>query len=34
VEVVDCVIKKDGKFLMQYHMKGQKYVFPGGKVEK
>jgi len=34
VEVVDCIIKKDDKFLMQYHMKWQKYVFPGGKVEK
>lgn len=32
--VVCCVIKKDGKFLIGYHTKGQKYVFPGGKVEK
>ncbi|HKL43931.1 MAG TPA: class I tRNA ligase family protein, partial [Candidatus Absconditabacterales bacterium] len=34
INVVCCVIKKDNKFLMGYHKKGQKYVFPGGKVEK
>lgn len=33
IEVVDCVIKKDNKFFMLYHTKGQKYVFPGGKVD-
>jgi len=34
LEVVDCVIKRDGKIFMNYHMKGQKYVCPGGKVDK
>lgn len=34
VEVVDCIIKRDGKILMNYSIKGQKYICPGGKVEK
>ncbi len=34
IQVVDCAIQKDGKFFMLYHQKAQKYVFPGGKVEK
>ncbi len=34
LEVVDCIIKRDGKIFMNYHMKGQKYVCPGGKVDK
>ena len=34
VNVVCCVIKKDDKFLIWYHKKWQKYVFPWGKVEK
>lgn len=34
VQVVDCVIKKDNKFLMHYHTKWQKYWFPAGKIEK
>ncbi|MDD3263062.1 MAG: class I tRNA ligase family protein [Candidatus Absconditabacteria bacterium] len=34
IEVVDCVLKKDNKFFMLYHKKGQKYVFPGGKIDK
>ncbi|MCX6823368.1 MAG: class I tRNA ligase family protein, partial [candidate division SR1 bacterium] len=33
VHVVDCVIKKEKKILMQYHKRGQCYVFPGGKVD-
>ena len=33
VEVVDCVIRKNNKFFMLYHTKGQKYVFPGGKID-
>ena len=33
IEVVDCVLKKDNKFFMLYHKKGQKYVFPGGKID-
>lgn len=32
--VVCCVIKRDDKFLIWYHKKWQKYVFPGGKIEK
>ncbi len=34
INVVCCIIKKDNKFLMWYHKKWQKYVFPGGKIEK
>lgn len=34
VHVVDCALKKDNKFLMLYHKKWQKYVFPGGKIDK
>ncbi|MCK9467032.1 MAG: class I tRNA ligase family protein [Candidatus Absconditabacterales bacterium] len=34
INVVCCVIKRDDKFLIGYHKKGQKYVFPGGKIEK
>lgn len=34
VNVVCCVIKRDGKYLLEYGVKAQKYVFPGGKVEK
>ena len=34
VHVTDCAIQRGGKFLMQYHKKGQKYVFPGGKVDR
>ncbi len=34
IEVVDCVLRKDNKFFMLYHKKGQKYVFPGGKIDK
>jgi len=34
IEVVDCVLKKDNKFFMLYHKKGQKYVFPGWKIDK
>jgi hypothetical protein len=34
VEIVDCIIKRDGKICMNYNIKGQKYVCPGGKVEK
>ena len=34
LEVVDCIIKRDGKIFMNYHMKGQKYVCPGGKIDK
>lgn len=34
VNVVCCAIKKDWKFLIWYHKKWQKYVFPGWKVEK
>lgn len=33
IQVVDCVIKKDNKFFMLYHKKGQKYVFPGWKLD-
>ena len=33
VNVVCCVIKRDGKYLLEYWVKAQKYVFPGGKVE-
>ena len=34
LEVVDCIIKRDGKIFMNYHTKGQKYVCPGGKIDK
>ena len=34
VNVVCCVIKRDGKYLLEYWVKAQKYVFPGWKVEK
>ncbi len=34
VEIVDCIIKRDGKIFMNYSVKGQKYLCPGGKVEK
>lgn len=34
VNVVCCMIKKDGKYLLEYWVKAQKYVFPGWKVEK
>lgn len=34
IQVVDCAIKKDNKFFMLYHKRGQKYVFPGGKIDK
>jgi len=34
IEVVDCIIKRDGKIFMNYSVKGQKYVCPGGKVDK
>lgn len=34
LEVVDCIIKRDGKIFMNYSVKGQKYVCPGGKVNK
>ncbi|MEI6673378.1 MAG: hypothetical protein WCL02_09060 [bacterium] len=34
LEVVDCIIKRDGKIFMNYSIKGQKYVCPGGKVDK
>ena len=34
VQIVDCFIKRDGKIFMNYSVKGQKYVCPGGKVEK
>jgi hypothetical protein len=27
--VVCCVIKRDGKYLLEYWVKAQKYVFPG-----
>jgi len=32
-DVVACVIKKDDNYLLAYHKKWQKYIFPGGKVE-
>ncbi len=34
VEIVDCFIKRDGKIFMNYSVKAQKYVCPGGKVDK
>ena len=34
VNVVCCLIKKDGKILMEYHVKSWKYVLPWGKIEK
>lgn len=34
VEIVDCIIKHKGKIFMNYSIKGQKYLCPGGKVEK
>ncbi len=34
VNVVCCVIKRDWKYLLEYWVKAQKYVFPGWKVEK
>lgn len=34
INVVCCVIKKDWKYLLEFWVKAQKYVFPGGKVEK
>lgn len=34
IQVVDCIIKRDGKIFMNYSVKGQKYVCPGGKVDK
>lgn len=34
VNVVCCLIKREWKILIWYHTKGQKYVFPGWKVEK
>jgi len=34
IHVVDCALKKDNKFFMLYHKRGQKYVFPGGKIDK
>jgi len=34
MEVVDCIIKHEGKMLMNYSIKWQKYLFPWGKVEK
>lgn len=34
VEIVDCIIKRNGKIFMNYSVKGQKYLCPGGKVEK
>jgi len=33
IDIVNCIIKKDDEYLLAYHTKGQKYVFPGGKVE-
>jgi isoleucyl-tRNA synthetase len=33
-DVVACIIKKDNKFLIAYHTKWQKYVFPWWKIEK
>lgn len=33
IDVVTCIIKKDDAYLLAYHTKWQKYVFPGGKVE-
>ncbi len=34
VNVVCCLIKKDWKFLLEYHVKSWKYVLPWGKIEK
>jgi len=34
IQVVDCIIKRDGKIFMNYSVKAQKYVCPGGKVDK
>lgn len=34
VQIVDCFIKRNGKIFMNYSVKGQKYLCPGGKVEK
>ncbi len=34
INVTCAIIKKDNKFLMSYNKKWQKYVFPGGKIEK
>ncbi|MFA7298151.1 MAG: class I tRNA ligase family protein [Candidatus Absconditabacterales bacterium] len=34
VQIVDCIIKRDGKIFMNYSVKAQKYLCPGGKVEK
>jgi isoleucyl-tRNA synthetase/ADP-ribose pyrophosphatase YjhB (NUDIX family) len=34
VDVVSCIIKNGDKYLMAYHIAWQKYVFPGGKIEK
>ena len=33
IDVVACIIKKEDKYLLTYHKKWQKWVFPGGKVE-
>lgn len=33
IDVVTCIIKRDDTYLLAYHTKWQKYVFPGGKVE-
>ena len=34
VNVVCCMIKREWKYLLEYWVKAQKYVFPGWKVEK
>ena len=34
IEVVVCALKRDNKFFMLYHKQGQKYLFPGGKIDK
>ncbi len=34
IHVVDCALKRENKFFMLYHKKWQKYVFPGGKIDK
>jgi hypothetical protein len=34
IQVVDCIIKRNGKIFMNYSVKAQKYVCPEGKVDK
>jgi len=34
VQIVDCLIKRDGKIFMNYNVKAQKYLCPRSKVKK